>query len=64
MIRIRITCSNTDRSPNVLRHVKRARRSISITLFRVHQERESFAPFIVIGCHRIDEREFHHIDST
>jgi hypothetical protein len=39
-----ITCCTTDRSPNGLRHVKRARRSISTTLFRVHQERELFAP--------------------
>jgi hypothetical protein len=44
MIRILITCSTTDRSPNGLRHVKRARRSISTTLFYVRQERELFAP--------------------
>jgi hypothetical protein len=38
------TCCTTDRSPNGLWHVKRARRSISTTLFRVRQERELFAP--------------------
>jgi hypothetical protein len=46
MILIPYTCCTctTDRSPNGLRHVKRARRSISTTLFHVRQERELFAP--------------------
>jgi hypothetical protein len=44
MTRNLFTCCTTDRSPNGLRHVKRVRRSTSITLFLVLQERELFAP--------------------
>jgi hypothetical protein len=44
MIWILFTCCTIDRSPGGLRHVNRARRSTSTTLFRVHQERELFAP--------------------
>jgi hypothetical protein len=44
MIRNLFTCCTTDRSPNGLRHIKRARRSTSTTLFRVRQEREWFFP--------------------
>jgi hypothetical protein len=44
MIRIPYACCITDRSPNGLRHVKRARCSTSTTLFCVRQERELFAP--------------------
>jgi hypothetical protein len=44
MTRNLFTFCTIDRSPNGLRHVKRARRSTSITLFRGRQERELFAP--------------------